>query len=251
MKNYVLPLISNYCIFTYVLILFAERLQSIIRTFKNGIEFAFADGFNAYVNVFVLLSLAATIVILFACNQTFLKAVFVPTKENIQNVNLKMVCLLIAVILFAGMVHTEYTINGIQFASYGILIVALILYTILYQKESDCVLLLWVSLVYLICLSMAIPVMYKSQIKLHVVFHVIEAVVSIILVCVFAYLSYLVFIGEATDLFLLIPIVIALIGDICILALRWKEEINYFVLIFLISSVVLWIAGKIIALIHY
>lgn len=250
MKNYVLPLISNYCIFAYVLILFAERLQSIIRTFQDGKEVAFADGFDAYVNVFVILSLAATVIVLFACNLSFLKAVFVPTKENVQAVDLKMVCVLIAVILFAGMVHTEYTINGVQFASYGILIVALILYTVMYQKASESALLLWLSLIYLICLSMAIPVMYKSQIQLHVLFHVIEAVVSILLVCVFAYLSYLVFIGEATNLFMILPIAIAVIGDVIILAMRWKEQVNSFVLIFLIASVVLWGVGKIIALIR-
>jgi len=250
MKNYVLSLISNYCIFAYVLILFGERLQSIIRTVHDGKEVAFADGFNTYVNIFVIISLVATLVVLFAGNLSLLKAVFVPTAENVQAVNLKMICVLIAVILFAGMVHTEYTINGVQFASYGILIVALILYTVINQQNSGNVLLLWVSLVYLICLSMAIPVMYKSQIQYHVIFHIIEAVVSILLVCVFAYLSYLVFAGRATNLFMLLPILIAIIGDVCILAMRWKEEINYFVLIFLIASVVLWFAGKIIALVH-
>ncbi len=250
MKNYVIPLISNYCIFSYVLILFAERLQSIVRTFQNDMKFAFADGFNVYANVFVTASLVATVIVLFALNLPFLKAIFIPTTSNVKSVDMKMVCILIAVILFAGMVHTEYTINGVQFASYGLLIVALILYTVMNQKYSDNILLLWLSLAYLICLSMAIPVMYKSQIRMHVLFHIIEAVISILLVCVFAYLSYQVFAGKGTNLFMTVPIAIVLIGDICILAMRWKEQINSFVLIFLIASVVLWIAGKVVSMIR-
>jgi len=250
MKNYILPLISNYCIFAYVLILFGERLQSILRTFVNDRESVFADGFNAYVNVFVVLCLIATLIVLFACNLSFLHAIFVPTAENIKAVNLKMLCVLIAVILFAGMVHTDNTINGVQFASYGILIVALVLYTVMYQKNSENTLLLWLSLVYLICLSMAIPVMYKSQIEMHVVFHILEAIVSVLLVCVFAYLSYLVFTGNGTNLFMVIPIAIVVLGDIVILAMRWKEQVNSFVLIFLIATSVLWIAGKIISIIQ-
>lgn len=250
MKNYVIPLISDYCIFTYVIILFAERLQSVVRIFRNDMKIAFADGFNVYVNLFVIASLVATLVVLFVFNQTFLKAIFIPTNKNVKAVDMKMVCVLIAVILFAGMVHTEYTINGVQFASYGILIAALILYTVMNQKSSENIFLLWSSLIYLVCLSMAIPVMYRSQIRMHVLFHIIEAVVSIALVCAFAYLSYLVFTGRGTNLFMAFPFAIAVIGDVCILAMRWKEQINSFVLIFLIASVVLWLLGKIVSMIR-
>jgi len=250
MTNYVMALISNYCIFAYVLILFVERLQSIIRTFKDGRKAACGDGFNIYVNVVTILSLAATIVVLFVLNRDFLKAIFVPSPQNLEAMDFRMICILIATILFAGMVHTEHTINGVQFASYGILIVALVLYTIMNQSRSENILLLWISLIYLICLSMAIPVVYKSQIKMHVLFHIIEAIVSIALVCIFAYLSYFVFIGEATDLFLLVPVLIAVIGDVIILAMRWKESINSFVLIFLIATLVLWVAGKVLSVLN-
>ena len=39
------------------------------------------------------------------------------------------------------------------------------------------------------------------------------------------------------------PIIIAVIGDAAILALRWKEQVNTFVLIFIVASVVMWFAG--------
>ena len=41
-------------------------------------------------------------------------------------------------------------------------------------------------------------------------------------------------------------IVFALIGDALVLALRWSEKINWFVLVALAAAVVLWIVGIII-----
>ena len=42
---------------------------------------------------------------------------------------------------------------------------------------------------------------------------------------------------------MLLPIIIAVIGDAVILSLRWKEQVNTFVLIFIIASAVMWLAG--------
>ena len=94
---------------------------------------------------------------------------------------------------------------------------------------------------------MAIPVMYHSEIEKAILFHVIEAVVSLALVAAFAVLMYKVLIGNAVNLFYVIPIAIAVIGDTIIVAMRWKEKVNGFVLIFLIAASVMWIAGRIAA----
>ena len=74
-------------------------------------------------------------------------------------------------------------------------------------------------------------------------FHIIEAVVSLVLVAAFAYMAYRVFNNDAVNLFMLLPIIIAVIGDAVILSLRWKEQVNTFVLIFIIASAVMWLAG--------
>ena len=96
---------------------------------------------------------------------------------------------------------------------------------------------------------MAIPVVYESGIKNAGLFHIIEAVTSLVLVAGFAYLSYRVFAGQAVNLFLICPIVVAIIGDAIVLAMRWKEYVNSFVLIFLVASVVMWIAGFIVKMV--
>ena len=56
-------------------------------------------------------------------------------------------------------------------------------------------------------------------------------------------MAYRVFNNDAVNLFMLPPIIIAVIGDAVILSLRWKEQVNTFVLIFIVASVVMWFAG--------
>ena len=125
------------------------------------------------------------------------------------------------------------------------LIAALVIKTACVNAQAEDRVLLWMSLVYLILFSMAIPVVYHSEIDKAILFHVIEAVVA--LVAVFAVLMYKVMIGNAVNLFYVIPIAIAVIGDTIIVAMRWKEKVNGFALIFLIAASVMWIAGKIAA----
>ena len=127
------------------------------------------------------------------------------------------------------------------------LIAALVIKTACVNAQAKDSVLLWMSLIYLILFSMAIPVMYHSEIEKAILFHVIEAVVSLALVAAFAVLMYKVMIGNAVNLFHVIPIAIAVIGDTIIVAMRWKEKVNGFVLIFLIAASVMWIAGRIAA----
>lgn len=232
-------MLLNWLIMGYFLILFGERLQSLIRSFADKNLSMWGDGFSRYVNGICILSLAASVILLFTINRDFLRAL---VSDGTQ-VNTKMICITIGVILISGMVHTEYTIPGIQFTSYGFLIAALVIRTAKNNAMADDSILLWLSLVYLIFFSMAIPVVYKSHIKYAGLFHIIEAVVSLVLVAAFAYMAYRVFNNDAVNLFMLLPIIIAVIGDAVILSLRWKEQVNTFVLIFIIASAVMWLAG--------
>lgn len=232
-------MLINWLIMGYFLILFGERLQSIIRSFADKNLSMWGDGFSRYVNGICILSLAASVILLFTINRDFLRALV----SGGTQVNTKMICITISVILVSGMVHTEYTIPGIQFISYGFLIAALVIRTAKNNAMTDDSILLWLSLVYLIFFSMAIPVVYKSHIKYAGLFHITEAVVSLVLVAAFAYMAYRVFNNDAVNLFMLLPIIIAVIGDAVILSLRWKEQVNTFVLIFIIASAVMWLAG--------
>ncbi len=237
----------NWLIMLYFIVLFAERVQSIVRSIKDKNVKLFGNGFNGYVYLAVFLSLAAFLVLLIVGNAWFLKSLFTMDMNVYNSVDYRMLSITAGVILVSGMVHTEYTIPGIQFASYGMLIAALVIKTACVNAQAEDRVLLWMSLVYLILFSMAIPVVYHSEIDKAILFHVIEAVVSLALVAVFAVLMYKVMIGNAVNLFYVIPIAIAVIGDTIIVAMRWKEKVNGFALIFLIAASVMWIAGKIAA----
>lgn len=52
------------------------------------------------------------------------------------------------------------------------------------------------------------------------------------------------FLGRGDNLLLWIPFIIMAVGDTVVLWMGWKAEINTFVLIFAILSVVLFIIGK-------
>lgn len=239
----------NWFVLLYFIILFAERIQSIIRICLDKNLKLTENAFHSYVNIITILSLAAFLFLLFLGNGNYLKALFTKDAAIHSQINYLMLSITAGVILIGGMVHTEYTIAPVQFISYGMLITALIIKTANVNSCASSSLVLWLSIVYLITFSMAIPVMYHSDIANAGLFHVIEAIVALILVGVFTYLMYLVFIGKAVNLFMIFPIVIAIIGDAVILAMRWKEKVNGFVLIFLVVSVILWIVGKIAAVV--
>lgn len=228
-----------YLIMGYFLILFAERTQSLIRSIADKNIPILGDGFNRYVYIMTIISLVAFLGLLFTINRDFLKAL----TGGKNSVDYKLLCVSIGVILLSGMVHTEYTIPPIQFVSYGLLIAALVICTVKNNGSSGNCVLLWMSLVYLVFFSMAIPVVYRSEIKAATLFHIIEAVVAVVLVVMFAFLSYKVLAGEAVNLFYVVPILVAVIGDAIILAMRWQEKINSFVLIFIVASVIMWVVG--------
>jgi len=237
-------LISWLCLGYFGILLF-ERLYSLstILATGNGIKGFFTDGFNSYVNVICILSIVATLILLGTCNKDFWKSLF----NNSIVPDYSMLAITAGVMLVSGMVHTEGTIAPVQFGSYGVLILAMVLRTVQNNATSDNKFDLWYSLAFLTVFSMAIPVVYHSDIKNHVLFHIIEAITSLALVFFFTYLLRFVFVGgpQADNLLLWIPIIVMAIGDALIIAMRWKEEINWFVLIFASLSAVLFAVGKV------
>ena len=111
----------NWLIMLYFIVLFAERVQSIVRSIKDKNVKLFGNGFNGYVYLAVFLSLAAFLVLLIVGNAWFLKSLFTMDMNVYNSVDYRMLSITAGVILVSGMVHTEYTIPGIQFASYGML----------------------------------------------------------------------------------------------------------------------------------
>ena len=243
MKNFKKPI--SFLFLIYFVVLFIERAQSLYRSFSLTRKEMFSSSFDIYVNVVTMISLLSFLVLICFFNKDFWASLV--SKE--AKVNYSMLTLTAGVILVGGMVHTEYTIPGIQFASYGALIMAMVLKTIEKTGGGGDDTLMWYSLIYSVMFSMAIPVVYKSSIDKAALFHTTEAIVSLSLVVAFTYMLNRVFLTKADDLMSLVPFLIMLIGDILVLALRWKESVNSFVLIFASISTLMFAIGRI--LIHY
>ena len=193
----------------YFLILFAERAQSLVRIGRNSFGELYKSG-------------SAAVLLLFFCRGFWPSL----THPEVQP-DYSMLTITAGVLLVSGMVHTENTVAPIQFAAYGMLIVAMVLRALQLSSGTGSRFTLWYSLIFLTVFSMAIPVMYRSEISNATLFHIIEAAVSLLLVICFTWM------------------LLAAAGDAVILAMRWQESVNTFVLIFLIASLVLFAAGKI------
>ena len=232
-----LTYLINLSFFLYFLILIVERTLSVVLSLTNGVNL-YADGFNGYTYSLVFLSIGGFIIYLVLKCRDNIKALFIRR----ENIDFKHLCIASGILLLSGMVHTEYTIGAIQFVSYGILIVGILLQVIINVHSGGNKVLHWFSFAYLVAFSMAIPVMYRSFIELHILFHIVEGITSFLLVGLFTFFLLLVFKGN-DDLFYLIPIIVTVILDTLLIAMRWNEEINVFVLIFVILSALIFIAG--------
>lgn len=240
MKNMTIPI--SWCFLLYFAILFTERVQSLARVCLGKNTHFFSFSFEGMVNLLAAASLAATVIWLTGSwNSGFWRSLVNAKAE----VNYTMLCITAGIMLISGMVHTEFTVPPIQFTSYAMLILAMILKTAAVQGQTQRPLLLWLSLAYLTAFSMAIPVMYRTELSNAPLFYVIQAVVTLSLIAAFTVMLCMIFQNKGENLFLLLPILIAAIGDAAVLAMRWKEKVNTFVLIFVILSAVLFAVGKI------
>lgn len=234
----VIAYIINLTFFLYFLLLLIERVVSVSLSFANGINI-FKDAFTGYVYLMVFISIFTWLVyLIIRCRPAF-KALFVINDETLSVIPFKDLCIASGILLLSGMVHTEYTISILQFVSYGVLIIGILHRVILMPNKG---VLKWLSFIYLVCFSMAIPVMYRSYIEYSILFHITEAVASISLVTLFTFMMILLFHNE-DNLFMLIPVIVMTILDTILIVLRWKEEINWFVLIFMVLSIVMFIVG--------
>ena len=236
-KSKTLTYFINLCFFLYFVLLIVERTISVVLSLSNNINL-YGTAFDGYVYSLVFLSIIGFLVLLILKCRPSIKGLFKPSED----LRFDWLCIAGGVLLLSGMVHTHYTISGLQFASYGIWILGILLEVISIHSNNENKVLLWLSFAYLVAFSMAIPVMYQSLIEAHVFFHILETVGSIALVGAFTYLLLRLF-NDNGDLFPLWPIILAIVIDVPLIILRWNEEINFFVLIFIALSTALYIVG--------
>lgn len=149
------------------------------------------------------------------------------------------------ILLLGGMVHTEGSIPPIQFASYGMILISMALHTVQNIKHTNGAAESWLAFAYTVAYSMAIPVVYHTGIELKNVFIPLEISVSAGMVIMFTVMLRKFYTGHGLNSYFPVWFLFALLGDAAVLALRWTEEINSFVLIFISLTTVLWLVGTI------
>lgn len=234
---------SYWCVFLFFIILMLERAQSLFFSLTGQGLSVINSLFDIYAYSMVCISLVVSLILMCTANRYFFAALFSQSEDVHNKVSPLRLSILIGVLLVSGMIHTEYSILWVQFVAYGFLILGMIVTNIenLKHKKSDFT--QWISLFYLIAYSMAVPVVYESNIPNALAFHIVEAAGSIVLIGMFSFMLYKVFAGKASNLLYVAPIHIAMFIDIAVIWMRWKEEINYFLIIALGATVILWLLG--------
>lgn len=217
----------------YFVILTVERVISLITVFTGN--FSTYNGLDWYMTILTILSIiGAYAFIILKCRGTS------AAKENIFG----KLSIAAGILLLGGMVHTHGTTAPVQFLSYGMILISMAIHTATMVKAYGNGLLRWLSFSYIVAFSMAIPVVYPTSIELSWLFIPLEIIVSAVLVILFTIMLRSHYCGKGIYSFIPLPFVIALLGDIAVIALRWTEEINFFVLIFITVTAVLFTLGK-------
>ena len=240
----------------YFLILFAERLLAGILSWNHGEEYALISGnvFNYIADGITAVSLGAGLVMMIIVLPKMFVSVFT-SREYDYRVNNRKVVMAAMAILYGGMMHTGFTIAPVQFVAYGFLILSMVIRTIECCREakrlakesgsevaaSKAKTLSFasiVSVIYLTLLAMAVPVSYISfqDMPLRAVFFAVEFAAVFVLIPVFGIMLYRFYDTGVTSFSFVYP-ALALLFSGATVALKWREEINWFVLVFLVLTV--------------
>lgn len=225
----------------YFLILIGERVQSIVRSFVLGADLMFADAFSASTYVISIISVLAFVVYIIITNRAFFKTLIKGNRNDFEKIDFTKLCIASGILLVSGMVHTVFTISVIQFVAYGFIILSIILKTASLHNQTTSNLNLYLSCIYLIVFSMAIPVVYPTTINAKIIFYILEYVAMFTLVFAFTIMLKDVFTNNTTKVINFCSAISVLLFDTVLLVLRWAEYINTFLLIFAALTIVLYV----------
>ena len=233
----------------YFLILFVERTLALILSVRRGDAYALTSGnvFNFIAYPITALSLAAGAV-LFGRVFIGLGKALAAKETYLFDDHAHEWAFASAALLFGGMMHTGFTLAGVQFAAYGFLISAMAVRCAESCLSGEEKYLPVVSLLYLTLFSMSIPVCYISfmEMALRGLFFAAEYAAVFLLVPSFGLmLSRLMKTGR-TSFALCIPVTMAVLSGATV-ALQWQEKINWFVLIFASATAIFYLAFGIVA----
>lgn len=249
-KKSVLDKLKMIFFLAYFLILSVERIISLVCVFTG--DLSKYDALDWYMTALTLFAIFGAYVFMATkCHITVKrydngKISACPTADDENYAKLSIAA---GILLLGGMVHTKGTIPGIQFASYGMLLGAMGIHTYQCAKLDGKPLMKWLSFAYITAFSMSIPVVYHTNIELKYLFYPIECVVSAGMVVLFTIMLKRFFTQNSESDFSPVPYITAVVGTFAVIILRWSEEINWFVLIFICVTSVLWFFTNILSMI--
>ena len=245
MKKTVLDKLKMIFFLAYFLILSVERIISLVAVFTG--DLSKYDALDWYMTALTLFAIFGAYVFMATKCHVSLKSTEIDLDD--ENENYAKLSIAAGILLLGGMVHTEGTIPGIQFASYGMLLGSMGIHAFQCAKRDGKALMKWLSFAYITAFSMSIPVVYHTNIELKYLFIPIECVVSAGMVVLFTIMLKRFFTQNSESDFSPIPYITAVIGAFAVIILRWDEEINWFVLIAISATSILWFLSNILSMI--
>jgi hypothetical protein len=229
----------------YFIVLFIERLLAVLLSINHGGVYAVLTGnyFNYITYGVTCLSLAAGTVLMIKPLFGLLKALFSKAGYPFEE-NYKAIVIAAMALLYGGMMHTGFTLAPIQFVAYGFLIASMIVRTVEKCKEDKSKRFASiVSVIYLTLFSMTVPVCYIALKlgALTIPFYIAEFAAAFVLIPVFGLMLFKFFNDGITNFSIINPLIMLILSGAAV-ALKWSEEINAFVLIFVILTTVFYLA---------
>ncbi len=244
-KTFVYNILQCVFFMLYFVVLTVERIVSLVSAF--GSPFSNMTSLDQYMVVLTVLSLVGGWLSLIVLGHKLFDFKTVKKGRDFLHP-----CIAAGILLLSGMVHTIGTIAPVQFVAYGCLLFAMLLHIVRGVGLNGNGVLRWISFAYIAVFSMAIPVVYTTKCvigtcNLCSIFYPIESIASILLVALFTYMLVQFYKNEGLLTFCPWNFLIAGVLDAAVLALRWHDEINFFVLIFITLTVLIGILGKLLS----
>lgn len=209
----------------YFFVLFGERLASVILAFINA-DFAAAGFVWWYAHVATAVSLLAFLIIGMPTVIHVVARIFTADARSYADPHYRRVAYAAGALLAGGMIHTDYTILWLQFVAYGGLLLSMLLRSVAtgkFGRSGVTAMRLVVSYLYILCFSMAIPVVYDTTGTFAAAFIPLEIVTSLILVFAFTVMLDGYYSSGGLVNFNLLLIIFTVAADAVLLALRWTE----------------------------
>lgn len=233
----------------YFIVLYIERTIAAVMGFVSDKPFYSGDDpAQWYSHMATLFALLTSLTTALALNGSAFRFVFTRSRADFEKTDYRYLSVTVGLILIGGMAHTEFTLLWLQFIAYGFLLVSLLLCAVrgnMLRRSDVSGKRLAVTYLYLSCLSMAIPVVYGTELPVETAFVALEAVTALVLIAAFSYLVSVFYRSGGLVNFGIPVILFAAAADTTLIVMRASESLNLFVAVFLTLTIIFWLIGRI------